>query len=70
MTEVEQVLFKCISDNDHRALTNFLESRKHGVNVIGMSESRGYSLLAFSAFKHHTHCFKAIYYHGITYNLP
>jgi hypothetical protein len=34
-----------------------------------MVESRGYSLLAYSAFKHHTHCFNTIYEHGKRYNL-
>ena len=57
MTENEAVLFKCISENNHRQLTTFLDEKKSQVNVIGIVESRGYSLMAFSAFKNHTHCF-------------
>lgn len=69
MTEVEQTLFKLISENDHKNLLAFLTKHKQGINVVGMVESRGYSLLAFSAFKHHTQCFKIVYEHGIFYNL-
>lgn len=70
MTESEQVLFKTISENNHRQLEQFLDLMKHAVNVVGVVESRGYSLLAFAAFKHHTHCFVYIYKHALKYNLP
>lgn len=62
-------MFKLISENDHKNLSGFLSKHRQGVNVVGMVESRGYSLLAFSAFKHHTSCFKVVYEHGIQYNI-
>ena len=34
-----------------------------------MVESRGYTLLAFSAFKNHEHCFMVVYNHAVRYNL-
>lgn len=34
-----------------------------------MVESRGYSLIALSAFKNHTHCFRILVEHAITYNI-
>ena len=62
-------MFKLISENGHKNLQGFLARHKQGINVVGMVESRGYSLLAFSAFKHHTQCFKIVYEHGISYNI-
>lgn len=34
-----------------------------------MVESRGYTLLAFAAFKSHEHCFMVLYKHAVKYNL-
>jgi hypothetical protein len=68
MSESEQVLFKTISENNHRQLQQFLDQMKHAVNVVGVVETRGYSLLTFAAFKHHTHCFRAVYQHALKYN--
>jgi hypothetical protein len=69
MTETEVTLFKCISENNHKSLSMFLFSKGSSLNVVGIVESRGYSLLAFCAFKHHTHCFNAVYEHAKRFNL-
>ena len=60
MSDTECMLYKCIAENNHKSLDNYLKVNRK-TNVIEITESRGYSLLAFSAFKHHTNCFKIIY---------
>jgi hypothetical protein len=64
------LIFRCITDNDHRKLHLFLEEKGGEVDVVDIYESRQYSALAFAAFKNHTHCFKVIFQHGRKYNLP
>jgi hypothetical protein len=65
-----ELIFKAISDNDHRKLDLYLKDQGSTLNVVELRESRQYTALAFCAFKGHTHCFRLIYEHGCKYNLP
>ena len=68
-TSVDQKIFQMISDNLFTQLEQFLKEQRSAVDVVNISESRGYTALAFSAFKNHTTCFKAVLNHGLKYNI-
>ena len=65
-----QIIFNLISENNHRRLESYLDEKKEAVNLLEIQEQREYTALCFAAFKHHTHCFKIIYNHGVRYNIP
>jgi len=64
-----QLIFKYISENDHRELESILEQEKGQIDVTTLKESRLYSALSFAAFKNHQQCFKIIYTHALRYNI-
>lgn len=65
-----QIVFKCISENNHKKLESYLRDNGLSLDVVDMTESRLYTALAFCAFKNHPICFKLIYSHGSKFNLP
>ena len=64
-----QLVFKYITDNEHRSLDNMLKQEKGNLDVTLLKESRMYTALSFAAFKNHHNCFKIIYNHAIKYNV-
>ena len=67
--QVDQKIFQMITENLFSKLELFLKDQRSDVDVVNISEQRGYTALAFAAFKNHTTCFKAILNHGIKYNI-
>ena len=66
---VAQLVFKYISDNEHRSLETMLAQEADKIDVTQLKESRMYTALSFSAFKNHQQCFKIIYNHALKYNI-
>lgn len=64
-----QLVFKYISDNEHRQLEAMLTQEKENIDVTLLKESRMYTALSFAAFKNHLLCFKLIYQHALRYNV-
>lgn len=66
---IAQLVFKYISDNEHRNLETMLAQEGAKVNITELKESRMYTALSFSAFKNHQQCFKIVYQHALKYNI-
>jgi hypothetical protein len=65
-----QIIFKHITENNHKKLESYLRDHGQSIDIVEMTESRLYTALAYSAFKNHPLCFKIIYSHGCKFNLP
>ena len=66
---IAQLVFKYISDNEHRNLETMLAQEGAKVNITDLKESRMYTALSFAAFKNHQQCFKIVYQHALKYNI-
>lgn len=64
-----QLVFKYISDNEHRSLDSMLKQEGSKIDVTQLKESRMYTALSFAAFKNHQQCFKIVYEHAKKYNI-
>jgi hypothetical protein len=51
--KITQLIFKFLTDNDHRKLEKYLKEQGSLIDVVELAESRQYTALAFAAFKNH-----------------
>lgn len=53
--------YKFITDEDHEGLLFFLREKRGSLDLMRMVDSRGFTVLSYSAYRNQTNCFKILF---------
>jgi len=53
--------FTFITNEDHESLLFYLKETKGTLDVMGMYDSRGFTVLSYASYRNQTNCFKILF---------